>query len=187
MRAAGFQLSAILGDEKLEIWIPGTRIVRSWIQLRPQVFRFSAFQVGAVTPRSPRPRVTETRQFGPVRSVRTRNSMDRIDFSVRRASGFRSGVRDRFGRDHSPRGTPKNHFGFFGFRGEFQSDSGTHNPLVPYSSPGGPTDLYRIHSVMTLRPGDSSPLVWAIGGMSGALLLVHIRSFHNSVFNRCPL
>ena len=31
-----------------------------------------------------------------------------------------------------------------------------HNPLVPGSSPGGPTIFYQIHSLMALRPGDFS-------------------------------
>ena len=35
----------------------------------------------------------------------------------------------------------------------------THNPLVPGSSPGGPTTSHRNHRVMALRPGDRNPLV----------------------------
>jgi len=35
----------------------------------------------------------------------------------------------------------------------------THNPLVPGSSPGGPTISHRVLIVMSLRPEDRSPLV----------------------------
>ena len=38
-------------------------------------------------------------------------------------------------------------------------DRPTHNPLVPDSSPGGPTTSHRKHRVMALRPGDRNPLV----------------------------
>jgi hypothetical protein len=38
----------------------------------------------------------------------------------------------------------------------------THNPLVEGSSPSGPTTSHKIHGVMSLRPGDHSPLVHSI-------------------------
>jgi len=39
---------------------------------------------------------------------------------------------------------------------------GTHNPLVPGSSPGGPITSHNIHGVMVLRSRDQSPLVYAM-------------------------
>jgi hypothetical protein len=43
-------------------------------------------------------------------------------------------------------------------------DRPTHNPLVPDSSPGGPTTSHRKHRVMALRPGDRNPLVYPVAG-----------------------
>ena len=51
---------------------------------------------------------------------------------------------------------------FFSFLQPYQSVGGTHNPLVPGSSPGGPTTSHRTHGVIALRPGDRSPLVCLI-------------------------
>ena len=56
-------------------------------------------------------------------------------------------------------GTPEKRLGFFGFLSKIRWDTVTHNPLVPGSSPGGPTISIGIHRVMSPRAGDSSPLV----------------------------
>ena len=53
----------------------------------------------------------------------------------------------------------------------FAANSGdrpTHIPLVPDSSPGGPTTSHRKHRVMALRPGDRNPLVHPVAGASAA-------------------
>ena len=47
-------------------------------------------------------------------------------------------------------------------------ERGTHNPLVPGSSPGGPTISQRNHHLMASRARDSSPRVWGIAGASAA-------------------
>jgi hypothetical protein len=39
-----------------------------------------------------------------------------------------------------------------------------HNHMVPASSPGGSTTSHKNHRVMSLRPGDHSPLVCPVAG-----------------------
>jgi len=63
----------------------------------------------------PPPRRDRPRQFVPVRSIRTSNSMGQIDFSEWQTSEFRPSVRDRFGPERSSGMTPKIHLVFFGF------------------------------------------------------------------------
>ena len=87
-----------------------------------------------------------------------------IDFSERHAPGFRHVVRDQFGRDCGSGGTPEKRLGFFGFLARIRWDTVTHNPLVPGSSPGGPTISLGNHWLMAPRAGDSNPLVHPIGG-----------------------
>ena len=110
-------------------------------------------------PPPPQPLRGRSVQFGPVRSVRTRNPMCPITFSPRHALGFLLSVRDKFGRDRQSEGAPKKLLCFFGFLPRSRCDSVTHNPLVPGSSPGGPTISHRIHQLMALRPRDRSPLM----------------------------
>ena len=114
------------------------------------------------------PRATDFGKLGPVRSFRTRNSMCPVGFSASHAPCYRPGARDNFGRGCGSGGTSKKLLCFFGFLPRSQCDSVTHNPLVPGSSPGGPTISHRNHHVMALRPGDRSPLVRSIGGLSRA-------------------
>ena len=87
-----------------------------------------------------------------------------IKFSEQHTPGFLPSVRDKFGRDCGSGGTPENRSGFFDFLQQKRWDTVTHNPLVPGSSPGGPTISHRNHSVMASRARDSSPLVHPIGG-----------------------
>ena len=87
-----------------------------------------------------------------------------INFSAQHTPDFRPSVRDTFGRDRSSDWTPENRSVFFDFQDQKRWDTVTHNPLVPGSSPGGPTISIGIHKLMTPRAGDSSPLVHPIGG-----------------------
>jgi hypothetical protein len=87
----------------------------------------------------PCPRLNRPSELGPVRSVRTRNSMSPIDFSTSQSSEVQPCVRDRFGTERSSGGTPENRLGFFDFQEQMRCETVTHNPLVPGSSPGGPT------------------------------------------------
>ena len=98
-------------------------------------------------------------EFGPVRSVRTGNWMSAFAFSTSQTSESRPSTRDRFSPDRSQRGTPEKRSEFFGFLPRSQCDTVTHNPLVPGSSPGGPTISLGNHSVMAPRAGDSGFLV----------------------------
>ena len=99
---------------------------------------------------------------GSVSSVAQLDVPDQF-FSEKSAPGSDS-VRDKIGRGNRSEGTPEKRFGFFGFLQQKRWDSGTHNPLVPGSSPGGRAISPWNHSVMTLGPGDRSPLVWGIVG-----------------------
>ena len=101
---------------------------------------------------SPHPQCGPLGMFGQVRSARIHNSMYPIAFSARQAPGFRPDVRDKFGRVRRSGGTPEKRFGFFGFLTPRQYGMVTHNPLVPGSSPGGPTISKGIQQLMALRP-----------------------------------
>jgi hypothetical protein len=107
----------------------------------------------------PHPPSERPLQFGSVQSVRTRNSMCPIKFSAQHTPRFRPFVRDKFGTERSSGGTPEKRLVFFGFLARVRWDTVTHNPLVPGSSPGGPTISLGIHRLMTPRARDSSPLV----------------------------
>ena len=64
-----------------------------------------------------------------------------------------------FGREHLPREIPENRLSLFDFLARVRCDEVTHNPLVPGSSPGGPTIPHRNHHLMAPRARDHSPLV----------------------------
>jgi len=58
----------------------------------------------------------------------------------------------------TPRQVKRVHY--LGFTTHKQIDSGTHNPLVPGSSPGGPTTFHKFQGLMSLRPRDwPSPII----------------------------
>ena len=75
------------------------------------------------------------------------NSMTGIDFP-NRTQRYRPGeVRDRFGWLPGSVRASGNYLRFFSFRTHRPTVTGTHNPLVPGSSPGGPTNSIAINDL----------------------------------------
>jgi hypothetical protein len=115
------------------------RSQNSRFSIFPMQQRVSASRTSAPSCTLPYPGTTDLGSSVPVRPVRTRNSMSPINFSARHAPGFRPDIRDNFGRDSQSGWTPGNRLGFFAFLQQKRWDTVTHNPLVPGSSPRGPT------------------------------------------------
>ena len=81
---------------------------------------------------------SEFRKFGSVR----------VRFRLFEPFGFfdlpRPGSEGPFGLGGSAEGRTEKRLRFFGFPSRDQSVSVAHNPLVPGSSPGGPTNFHKI-------------------------------------------
>jgi hypothetical protein len=130
------------------LWVPASKNDRLPPISRSEYRGWLNFRVGTrhsllTTPTPP--------HMPQVCAIRTRNSMRPFNFSPGHAPGFLLSVRDKFGRDRQSGGTPKKLLSFFGFLPRCQCDSVTHNPLVPGSSPGGPTISHRIHHALGRR------------------------------------
>ena len=115
----------------------------------------SGLRVGLENPVAPRRGIHDAVRsrfgFGPPGSVRVRSefgsgiSQDlvRHDLSENHLQIFRANcsptVRYRFGPRRKAESPKENPLGFLSFLTQKRSVRGTHNPLVPGSSPGGPT------------------------------------------------
>jgi hypothetical protein len=90
-----------------------------------------------------------------------------FDLPATRSESRQNQVRHTVGRNRRSVGPPENGLRFVSFLPHKQSVTDPHNPLVPDSSPVGPTILHINHGLMALGPRDSDPLV---DGLFGALI-----------------
>lgn len=90
-----------------------------------------------------------------------------FDLPSSRSESRQNQVRHTVGRNRRSIGPPENGLRFVSFLPHKQSVTDPHNPLVPDSSPIGPTILHINHGLMALGPRDSDPLV---DGLFGALI-----------------